>query len=240
MSSEVAQATQLMRTVLTSMEIESMTGIEAGRLVKQVGVLRRLSDAVFAVASLRVAETNAHVGHGARSAADHCANLGGTTTSEARAAANVARAKDSVPEVATAINDGELSLRDAATILPIANLNPDVASDLIAAAGRGANELRDACHRARQQFESDSARSIRQRASRTFSSWTTADGMVAGRFSLTPEVGGQVKAVLDRHAQRRFRSGGDSIDQVTADVFAALVLRNGRARFAFSGHEPKQ
>jgi hypothetical protein len=228
MSSEITQATQLMRNVLNSLEIESMTGIEAGRLVRQVGVLRRLSDAVFAVASLRLADTNVHIGHGARSAADHCAKLAGTGVSEARNAANVARSMRSVPEVASALHSGELSLSNAATILPVANVNPEAAADLIVAAALGATELREACHRARQNVESDAERSTRQRASRTFSLWTTPDGMVAGRFALTPEVGGQVKSVLDRHAQRRFRCGGDPIDQVTADVFAALILHSGQ------------
>ena len=63
--------------------------------------------------------------------------------------------------------------------------------------------------------------------------WTDHDGMVAGRFRLTPEVGGQVKAAIDAQVRRIFREhkGSDHEPHAAyaADVLAAFVVRGGDA-----------
>jgi hypothetical protein len=118
-------------------------------------------------------------------------------------------------------------MRHAAMIAPIVTANPNAAGGLIAAAKHGTVALREACADARGEYEDDVERSTRQHRQRSFRMWTGDDEMLEGRFALTPEIGGQVKAVLERLAQQRFGAGPDRIDQVTADVFTDFVIRNG-------------
>lgn len=64
---------------------------------------------------------------------------------------------------------------------------------------------------------------------RTWRTWTDPDGMFAGSFRVTPEVGGLIKSRMDREIQRIFRarrkcSEHEPIDRYAADAFAELLL----------------
>jgi hypothetical protein len=50
----------------TVLDIESLTGMEATRLVCRLGIAKRLTDAMLARAGLRVDDTKAYQGHVAR------------------------------------------------------------------------------------------------------------------------------------------------------------------------------
>jgi Domain of unknown function (DUF222) len=227
-----------LRRAAVGLDIKSLTGLEAARLVKRLGTAKRLCDGMLARAGLRVDETGAHQGHGTRTAAEFCATHGSMDNTEARAAIDTARLLSELPEVYSAVRDGELSVRHAAMIAPIAKANPDAVGGLITAAKQGTVALREACAEARAGYEDELARVARQRGRRSFRMWTGDDGMLEGRFALTPEIGGQVKAVLERAAQQRFKSDGDRIDQVTADVFAEIVIRNGFSVFTVNANQP--
>jgi hypothetical protein len=118
----------------TTLDIESLTGIEATRLVCRLGIAKRLTDAMLARAGLRVDETKAYQGHGSRSASEFVATHASQDTAEARTGIDTARQLPNLPEVATAVKAGELSMRHASMIAPIAAANPDAATGLIAAA----------------------------------------------------------------------------------------------------------
>ncbi len=55
----------------------SCAGRDAVRVVEQMGTIHRLADAVTSKAAKRIADTNAHVAHGDRSAAELCARVVG-------------------------------------------------------------------------------------------------------------------------------------------------------------------
>lgn len=54
--------------------------------------------------------------------------------------------------------------------------------------------------------------------------WTDADGMTAGRFALTPEIGGQIKALIDGITGRIFRERRTLPDPEPHHAYAADAL----------------
>jgi len=97
------------------------------------------------------------------------------------------------------------------------------------AATQGLGLLRREATRTRAQHEDPAARARRQHAARHLRTWTDTDGMITGRFSLPPEIGAPVLAVLAHHTRRIFRSRtGDArepIDACAADALVELVTR---------------
>jgi len=62
----------------------SCSGRDAVRVVEQMGTIHRLADAVTSKVAKRIADTNAHVAHGDRSAAELCARLVGVGSGGAK------------------------------------------------------------------------------------------------------------------------------------------------------------
>jgi hypothetical protein len=88
-------------------------------------------------------------------------------------------------------------------------------------ATRGLVPLRDACVAARAAVEDPDARAKRQHRAREFRTWTDRDGMLAGRFRYAPEVGAQLKAVIDAQTQRIFRDHKAGTDHEPLEAYAA-------------------
>jgi len=113
-------------------------------------------------------------------------------------------------------------------IAQAATENPDAEAELLAAAELGLVPLRDACIAARARVDDPDVRRKRHRRSRELRMWNDTDGMVSGRFRLTPEVGGQVKAAIDAQVQKIFRArkGGEHEPHgaYAADALVAFVL----------------
>ena len=89
--------------------------------------------------------------------------------------------------------------------------------------------LRDEVIAARARREDEAERAKRQHAARSFRMWPTPDGMVEGHFKVTPQVGGAIKAVIEKGTGKRFRdarSSGvhESQDAYAADAFADAVV----------------
>ena len=131
---------------------------------------------------------------------------------------------DALPATDAAVRAGVLSVRQAEMVAGAARVNPAAEAGLLAAAREGMVPLRDACVRARAEAEDPAARSERQHRARFVRIWNDPDGMVAGRFALTPEVGGQVKAVLDDLTRRVFRTRRSSEDHDPMEAYAADAL----------------
>ena len=119
-------------------------------------------------------------------------------------------------------------------IAETASKHPDSETELLAAAEEGLVPLRDACIAVRARVEDPDARTKRQHRERGLRMWTDADGMVTGRFRLTPEVGGRVKGAIDAAVQRIFRAHRGK-DHEPHDAYAADAL----ARFVLDGDDGK-
>jgi Domain of unknown function (DUF222) len=179
-----------------------LTGDDARAVVAELGVIRRLTDALLAKAAKRVQDR--------------------TSKSQEDAAAVMARTLGVKPgEVRSAIGTAAQLENFPAT---------DAEAELLAAAELGLVPLRDACIAARAAVEDPDARRKRQERSRELRMWTDVDGMVAGRFRLTPEVGGQVKKTIDAQVQKIFRArkAGEHEPHAAygADALADFVLNN--------------
>lgn len=204
------------------------SGPQAIRLVEELGAVRRLADGLLARAAKRVADTAAYVKHGDRSAAELCARVVGVGTGEVKRAIDSANRLSVLPETDRAVREGRISAQEAELITRTAVHDPDAEATLLGAAGQGMTALRDACVDVRARTEDPEQRARRQHAARTLKTWTTTEGMLAGRFELTPEVGGAVKAAIEERTRaifRRQRKQGplESHDAYAADALAELV-----------------
>jgi hypothetical protein len=144
--------------------------------------------------------------------------------SEAQRTIELAERLESLPAVDAAVRAGELSVRAAHLIADAASHNPSAADELIATARDGLEPLKTACVAARAAVEDSDTRAKRQHRSRSFRMWTDADGMVVGRFALTPEVGGQIKSIVEKGVQQIFRARRAGEAHEPHEAYAADVL----------------
>jgi hypothetical protein len=217
-----------MKECLGTLDVDAMTAIETRRALDDAGAICRLLDSALVALSRRAEECNAHQGTSSRSAVELCSRSGGISIHDARSAVEASRSRGNLPTVEDAIDKGELTLDEAARITKAATANPDAQGDLVASAKQGPEALQDACIKARLNTETSEQRRTRQHQLRAFTMRTDDDGMMTGRFRLTPEAGAQFKAIIDRHTQHRYRSQSphtSEASQLAADVLADMVTR---------------
>jgi hypothetical protein len=190
-------------------------------VLAKLGTIRRLVDGMMAKAAKRVEDTAAHTYGTDRSAAELCSRLTGVTSGEAKRAIEVAAGLESLPATDAAVRAGTLSARAAGMIVEAAPEDPAVEQELISAAGKGMTRLRDTVIATRARREDQAARAARQHAARSFTMWPTADGMVEGHFKVTPQVGGEIRAVIEKGTRKKFREARKSGQQESQDAYAA-------------------
>jgi hypothetical protein len=232
----LASTKSAFRGLAREFEPTTLTGEQALRVVEDLGVIHRLTEALLAKAAKRVADTSAHERNGERDAAQFYARAVGVEASEARRVIDTAKRLEQLPDTEAAVREGRLSARQAQLVTEAAAHNPAVERALLAAAGEGMVPLKDACVVARAHAEDEGARAARQHAARRLRVWTANDGMVEGHFRLAPEVGGRLKAAIDAGTQRIFRrrrAAGphETHEAYAADALADLVVAEpGRAK----------
>ncbi len=215
------------RSTLNSIALEfdaaALSPEAALRVVDQLGAIRRVVDGMLGKAAKQAAETSADNG---------CAAVGrllGVGTGEVRSAVVTAKKLEELPATDAAVRAGRLSSKEATLIADAATINPDAEEHLLGVAKQGLVPLRDACVAARAAVEDPKQRRARQHRDRAFRWWTDRDGMWAGHFRYSPEVGAQLKAVIEEQTQRIFRdhkagTEHESNDAYAADVVAGFVL----------------
>ncbi len=225
-----------LRTALSALETAARdfdpsvcNGQDAIDVVALIGPIVRLANGVMGKAAKRVEDTAAYTYGTDRSAAELCARLVGVGTGEAKRAIDTAAKLQSLPAAEEALRAGKLSSRQADMIASTAAEDPAVEGSLLQAASKGGMALRDKCIEVRATREDQAERSKRQQAARSFSMWPTVDGMVEGRFKVTPEIGGQIKTVIEDGTRRVFRAArGDGVregqDAYAADAFADRMI----------------
>ncbi|MCU1459657.1 MAG: protein of unknown function endonuclease [Actinomycetia bacterium] len=204
-------------------------GTDAVDFLADLATIQHIADGLTARVSKHIADTNAFVAFGDRTAPELCARVSGIGTAEARRAIENATRWESLPATDAAIREGRLSGQEAALISAVAVHDPSLEDELLAAAGNGLTPLRDACVRARARTEDPEGRSRRQHADRTLTMWNNVDGMVEGHFRLAPEIGGALRAAIQQQTQRVFRAKyragiHEPHHAYAADALAALVM----------------
>ncbi len=214
------------------------SGDDAIAIVEEIGSIRRLADGMLGKAAKRVEDTAAYTYKNDRNAAELCQRLTGVCTSEAKRAIDVAGKLESLPATDAAMRAGTLSSRQADLIASVAADDPSVERQLLRTAARGIVALRDECIAVRRPAEDQAERAARSHAQRSFRMWSTADGMVEGHFTVTPEVGGAIKAVIEDGTRRKFREArkakvagvpGRATRPTRSPTRCSGTRRNGRA-----------
>ncbi len=237
----LAEVRTTLETLARDLEPSELAGADAARMVEELGVVRRLTDALLAKAAKRVEDTAAHLKGSDRDAVQFYARTAGIDASEARRAIQAADKLESLPLVDDAVREGRLSARAAQMIADAATVNPAAERALLAAAAEGMVPLKDACIVARARVEDEATRAARQHAARSLRMWSADDGMVEGHFRLAPEVGGRLKATLDAETQRTFRDRRkrgphESLAAYAADALVQLVEGDAAATAKTSVH----
>ena len=184
-------------TVRTSLETlardfdpTQLTPTKSVALLDELLVIQRLVNGMVAQAALHVEDSGAYMIDGERKAGPMLARRMGVGVSDAKSVVETARQLEALPATDAAVRRGDLSAKQAQLIAAAATLNPAAEERLLRTAPEGLLPLKEACTAAIPAAENAAQRSARQHKLRSFHMWTDEDGMVAGRFRLTPEVGG--------------------------------------------------
>jgi hypothetical protein len=204
-----------LNSVAADFDASSLSPEAATRVVDELGAITRVVDGMLGKAAKQVADTSAENGCAA------VARLLGVSTGVVRSAVATAKKLENLPATAVAVRSGALSATEATLIADAATLNPDAEAHLLDVAKQGLVPLRDACVAARAAVENPKKRRARQHSERAFRSWTDRDGMWAGSFRYAPEIGAQLKAVLDKRTQQIFRDHKAGTDHESNDAYAA-------------------
>jgi hypothetical protein len=219
-------------------------GEQAARLIAEAGAVRRALDGLLVELAHRSASERP-----AGEVVDTLALATGSTTRRARDLLGLAEHLERLGPIREALADGRVSAEAAQVIAETATQVPGAEARLVRVAEReGLGVLRREAMVARTAVEDPDARARRQRDARCLAVWTDLDGMVAGRFRLPPEVGGEVRALLDDRARRIYRAQPadrrEPPERCAADALAELV-RSGagepaaeRARSRSAGRRP--
>ena len=225
----VRSARSALELAARDFDLSSWSGSDAVVLLEELGAQRRLIDGMLAKAAKRVEDTAEHTRRLDRSAAELCARVTGVSSGEAKRAIAVAGKLETLSATDAAVRAGRLSARATDLIVSAASEHPEIEPELLQAAAKGLVPLRDAVIAARARREDQAARAKRLHAARSFRMWPTADGMVEGHFKVTPQVGGAIKAVIEKGTGKRFRDARstgirESQDAYAADAFADAVV----------------
>jgi hypothetical protein len=158
----------------------------------------------------------------------------GTSVGAAKAAVETGKKLESLPATASVVKSGALSLAQAAAVAEAAAADPLAQSKLLdTARTESLKVLQDKSRRVVLDSRgSVEERYERQRKLRSFSSWTDDEGMLAGRFRLTPDAGAafvnRIRAEADRHYRQAYREGRrESPESYAADALVGLVTGEG-------------
>ena len=201
---------------------DTATTADLEGLLADVGSLRRATDGLLVEVTGRLRERRP-----TRQVAADLALATGTTSGTAQEFVAVAERLDQLGGTREALAAGRLSVTEARVIAETAP-DPDAEDRLIRVAElEGLGVLRREATATRAATEDPAARWRRHRAARCLSTWTDLDGMVAGRFRLPPEVGGEVRAILDDATRRRYRDQlpghREPPERCAADALVALL-----------------
>ncbi len=215
MFDSLTSARRVLDGLAASFDAASLSPEVALRVVDELGAIRRVVDGMVGAAAKRVAETAG--GNGAASVARTL----GVATGEVRAAIETATRLAELPATAAAVREGRLSAREAQLIATAAIAHPAAEHALLQVAEQGLVPLRDACLAARAAVEDPGTRAARQHRLREWRSWIDADGMVAGRFRFTPEIGGQLQSTIEVAVQRTYRARKSGTEHEPLEAYAA-------------------
>jgi hypothetical protein len=208
----LARVTDQLRSSVTELEPERLSGADAARLLAAFAEIERLASAGKLLSARRVESSNVWRRSGHRSAAAHVAEATGTGLGPAITALETARHLGSLPATDEAVRQGRLSETQVKEIAGAAILQPDAEQSLVDAAGdQPLSVLRLRCRRVRAAGRDTGATYEAIRRRRYLRNWVEDDGAVRFDARLTPDDGARllasVAATTDRMAAAARRAG---------------------------------
>ena len=220
-----------LRAAVEQADVALVTGEHAATAVALFAEAERLACAGRTLFAKRVDETGAWTKSGHRSAAAWMADQAGTTVGAAIGTLQTSWNLGEQPTLDEALRSGAVSATQANEISDAAKANPDAEADLVRAAkNTTVKSLKERCQRAKANGPSGEDRAARQRARRTFRSWTERDGMLGFSGRLTPADGAKFLAAIDAETERIFREHRRRGDHEPRDRYAADALVEARRR----------
>ncbi len=223
-----------LRSVLSDLEPERLSGPDAARLLEVFAQIEKLAAGGKLLSARRVESSNIWRKQGHRSAAAHIAEASGTGLGPAINALEAARQLGALPVTEEAVRNGRLSETQVKEIIGAAVVQPAEEEALVEAAERQPlNVLKLRCRRikATGPGQNDTYESIRR--GRYLRNWTEGDGAVRFDARLTPDEGARLLAAVaaqtDQLAVEARRSGHDEPRKaLAADALVRMACGDGR------------
>ena len=224
---------------------DRLVGTQPAACIDRLIRHQRATSALLASLTARAEQMHPWQREGYHSFDEWLAAKQGTSQGAARRRAATARKLKERRRTSEALANGDISEDEADVIADAADKNPAAEQDLIDTArnkNRSHNDLKDRAAEAKASAEDDKARAERHRRGRTARWGVDRDGFwtLHGRFQ--PEVGGQIKKVLQAHVNRIFaanRSAGtrEPLECYHADAVAAAVTGRDPATVPGPDHD---
>ena len=226
-----------LRSVLSDLEPERLSGADADRLLKVFAEIEKLASGGKLLAARRVETSNAWRRKGHRSAAAHVAEVTGTGLGQAINSLATARQLGSLPATEDALRKGRLSESQVKEIAGAATARPEAEESLVdAATSQPLNVLKLRCQRVKASGHDQTSSYHAIRRGRYLRNWTDGDGAVRLDARLTPDEGARllagVRAETDRLVAEARKAGVEEPRRaLTADALVRLVAGcNGAGR----------
>ncbi len=215
------------RDAASRFEADRWSGAECIRVADELSRAAKACEAAAARAAARAVECG-------RGDVEWVARTAGATPGQARESLATTAALRECAATSAAVADGSVSLTQAREIVRAESAVPGSEVALLeVAASRGMAGLREESRRVVLGSIDRDELHRRQRAARTLRHWIDAEGMVAGQFRLSPEVGvafvHRLDAETDR-VQRAARRAGNAEAREVHAADALVAMAKGKAK----------
>jgi hypothetical protein len=220
----VQEANELLEKANADLEPELLSSPAARELLEAYARAQRL--AAFGVAALARKLNDA----------SEIARVTGTSMGKSKATVATGRALTSADELNDALQQGDISLDQAAEIALAENSSPGAAKELVGVAQEEPfHVLKDKARKVKLEAEQHQDLARRQHAARCARSYSDDLGMVHVHLALEPHVGTPIVARAEAEAARLARTArrNDSpepFERHQADAYAALLCCSGKGR----------
>ena len=223
---DVDRAARVLEAMVSGIDVDTLTGEGATRLVKRLVVHERVVASVRAKAAKRAADANQWRHAGERSPASWLASLTGTTTGQAAAELETAEKLVDLPATAAARAAGQLSESQARQVADAATADPAAEADLLAhAATDDAAALARRCLAVKAAAERDeTAAREKIRRARRHRSWTDGEGAFCYAGRGLPEDRAALEAAMKPYQDQAFHAARRRGERETSEVYAYDAL----------------
>ena len=221
----MGQAIELLEKANAGLEPELLRAADARELLSLYARVVKLGEFGVAALARRIDNT------------EQVARATGSSMGKAKAVVATGKVLQRSDDLSIALQQGEVSLDQAATIASAEESSPGAAKELVQVAREESFcVLKDKARKAKLEAEQHRGLATRQRAARFGRSYSDELGMVNIHLRLEPHVGAPIVARAEAEAQRLARKAKkddtepEPFERHLADAYAALLSGSGKGR----------